>query len=144
MTRKERDISTKKDSVFRRTAHTCTDLMLLDMLTSTEIFIFFAVTALLESSALSPVGRAPYLGAMLVGIVNLRPSTSASCFNSMIYSISTLTVAPAGIFPMVVLKTSAVCCSSKLAGSFRSTAAWYVALASSFSFMMPSMSRLPT
>ena len=114
------------------------------MLTSTEIFMFLAVTALLAPCLLSPVGRAPYLGAMLVGIVNLRPSTSASCFNSMIYSISTLTVSPAGTFPMLVLKTSSVCCCNKLAGSFRSTAAWNVALASSFSCMMPSMSRLPT
>ena len=62
--------------------HTCTDLMLLDMLICTEIFTFLAVTALLAPPSLSPLGRAPYLGALLVGIVNLRPSTSASCFNT--------------------------------------------------------------
>jgi len=69
---------------------TYTALMLLDMLTCTEIFMLLAVTALLASPSLSPLGRAPYLGAMLVGIVNSRP----------------------------VPKTSMMCCSSKLAGSF--------------------------
>lgn len=76
----------------------------------------------------------PYLDAILVGIVNLRPSTSTSCFNSMIYPISILTIFPGGIFPILVLKTSEACCSSKLAGSSCSTATWYAALASCFPF----------
>jgi hypothetical protein len=38
------------------------------------------------SPGASPLGKEPYHRAMLVGIVNLRPSTSASCFNPMIAS----------------------------------------------------------
>jgi len=44
-------------------------------------------------------GGVPYLGAILAGIVNLRPSTSASCFSSMMHSISSLTVAHPGDIP---------------------------------------------
>ena len=44
-------------------------------------------------------------------------------FSMMLQLVSTLAVSPAG-----VLKTSAVGCSNKLAGSFRPTAAWYIAL----------------
>src|SRR5262245_20358586 len=81
---------------------TWTDVMLLNMLISTEILIPRIVTP----CGSSPLGGSPYLGATLVGMVNLRPSTSASCFSSMIYSISILTVWPGGTFPMLVLKTS--------------------------------------
>jgi len=73
---KFRDDSDHESWVIYFSAGWHTALMLLDMLTCTEIFMLLAVTALLASPSLSPLGRAPYLGAMLVGIVNIRPSTS--------------------------------------------------------------------
>ena len=119
---------------------TCTKVISLDILTSTDIFIPSPTTGAVVPN---PPGASPYLGAMLVGIVNLNPSTSASCFNSIIYSISTFTFSPAPIFPRLVLNTSVVCCSSKLAGSYRLRAARYVVLASPFSFIVPSITLVP-
>src|ERR1700722_3087057 len=114
--------------------------MALDMVISTEISMPFGIA----TCSLSPCGGSPYLGAMLVGIVNLRPSNPASCFSSMIYSISTLTGSPGGMFPRLVLNTSGVCCSNSPADSFLLTASLYCVLASSFSFTTPSIRQAPT
>ena len=50
----------------------------------------------------------PYLGAILVGIVNLVHWAPTSCLSSPMYVTLTATVSPAGIFPRVVEKTSEV------------------------------------
>lgn len=87
------------------------DRMLLDMLTCTEIFMFLVVTALLASA----LGRVPCIGAMLLGMVSLRTSTTVACFNSM---VDPLMASPVGMSLMLVLKTSAVCCSINLQACF--------------------------
>lgn len=86
----------------------------------------------------------PYFGAMMVGMTRRTPSTSMSCLSSWTYWITTDTKAPAGMFPMLVVKISVVPCSRRAATFPAAMAALYVAFASSFGLTMPVIVLSPT